>query len=48
MKLGIIMPPAPESFEKAKEMGLDFIEFDCNPPEFSASRPAPCWRKRRP
>lgn len=34
MKLGIIMPPAPESFEKAREMGLDFVEFDCNPPEF--------------
>ena len=34
MKLGIIMPPKPESFEKAKALGLDFVEFDCNPTDF--------------
>ncbi len=34
MKLGIIMPPKPESFEQAKELGLDFVEFDCNPADF--------------
>jgi len=34
MKLGIIMPPKPESFEQAKELGLDFVEFDCNPDDF--------------
>ena len=31
MKLGIIMPPRPESLDKAKELGLDFVEFDLNP-----------------
>ena len=31
MKLGIILPPKPESFDHAKELGLDFVEFDCNP-----------------
>ena len=34
MKLGIIMPPKPDSFQKAKELGLDFVEFDCNPTSF--------------
>ena len=34
MKLGIIMPPQAESFDKAKELGLDFVEFDCNPADF--------------
>ena len=34
MKLGIIMPPKPESFDRAKELGLDFVEFDLNPGEF--------------
>lgn len=34
MKLGIIMPPKPESFQKAKDLGLDFVEFDCNPANF--------------
>lgn len=34
MKLGIIMPPKPESFDKAKDLGLDFVEFDCNPINF--------------
>lgn len=34
MKLGIIMPPKPDSFQKAKELGLDFVEFDCNPVDF--------------
>ena len=34
MKLGIIMPPKPESFDKAKDLGLDFVEFDCNPTDF--------------
>ncbi len=34
MKLGIIMPPKPESFDRAKELGLDFVEFDCNPTDF--------------
>lgn len=34
MKLGIIMPPKPESFQKAKDLGLDFVEFDCNPTSF--------------
>lgn len=34
MKLGIIMSPEAESFRKAKELGLDFLEFDCNPEEY--------------
>lgn len=34
MKLGIIERPKVESFDHAKELGLDFVEFDCNPPEF--------------
>lgn len=34
MKLGIIMPPKPESFDEAKKLGLDFVEFDLNPGEF--------------
>ena len=34
MKLGIIMPPKPDSFQKAKELCLDFVEFDCNPTSF--------------
>ena len=34
MKLGIIMPPKPESFDRAKELGLDFVEFDCNPIQY--------------
>lgn len=34
MKLGIIQPVAPESFDHAKELGLDFLEFDCNPANF--------------
>lgn len=34
MKLGIIQPPIPESFTYAKSLGLDFLEFDCNPPAF--------------
>ena len=36
MKLGIIVPPKAESFDRAKALGLDFVEFDCNPPDFSA------------
>ena len=31
MKLGIIQPPKAESLEYAKSLGLDFVEFDCNP-----------------
>ncbi len=34
MKLGIIQPPVPESFDHAKKLGLDFLEFDCNPSDF--------------
>ena len=34
MKLGIIMPPKAESFDRAKDLGLDFLEFDCNPTDF--------------
>lgn len=34
MKLGIILPPKPESFDRAKELGLDFVEFDCNPIQY--------------
>ena len=34
MKLGIIMPPKPESFQQAKDLGLEFVEFDCNPTSF--------------
>lgn len=34
MKLGIISPIEPESFDHAKELGLDFVEFDCNPPGY--------------
>lgn len=34
MKLGIISAPEAQSFDRAKELGLDFLEFDCNPPAF--------------
>lgn len=34
MKLGIIEKPEAASFDHAKSLGLDFLEFDCNPPEF--------------
>lgn len=34
MKLGIIARPEPESFDHAKELGLDFLEFDCNPADY--------------
>lgn len=34
MKLGIIMPPKADSFDKVKALGLDFVEFDCNPTDF--------------
>lgn len=30
MKLGIISAPEAESFEAARKLGLDFVEFDCN------------------
>ncbi len=34
MKLGIIQQPVPESLDHAKALGLDFVEFDCNPSNF--------------
>ena len=34
MKLGIIQPPKAESLAYAKSLGLDFVEFDCNPPAY--------------
>ncbi len=34
MKLGMIDQPVPESFDHAKSLGLDFLEFDCNPSNF--------------
>lgn len=34
MKLGIIMPCEGASFQKAKDLGLDFVEFDLNYPDF--------------
>lgn len=34
MKLGIIQAPAAQSLEYAKSLGLDFVEFDCNPPAY--------------
>ena len=34
MKLGIIAPPEAASIDHAKELGLDFVEFDCNPTDF--------------
>lgn len=34
MKLGMIMPFSADSFEKAKELGLDFVEFDLNHPNY--------------
>ncbi len=34
MKLGIIQQPAASSLDYAKSLGLDFVEFDCNPPAF--------------
>ena len=34
MRLGIIAQPNTESFEYAKNLGLDFLEFDCNPVAF--------------
>ncbi len=34
MKLGIISPAEVQSFDHAKELGLDFVEFDCNPPGY--------------
>ena len=34
MKLGIIQRPVAESLEYAKSLGLDFVEFDCNYPDY--------------
>ncbi len=34
MKLGIISQPGKEAFYHAKELGLDFVEFDLNPTDF--------------
>lgn len=34
MKLGIIQQPVAESLEYAQSLGLDFVEFDCNPSNF--------------
>ncbi len=34
MKLGIIQQPVPESLDYAQKLGLDFVEFDCNPSNF--------------
>lgn len=34
MKLGLITPPKAEGIEHAKALGLDFVEFDCNPIDF--------------
>ena len=43
MKLGIIARPEPESFDHAKELGLDFLEFDCNPADYFG-KPGPGGR----
>lgn len=37
MKLGIIGAPEAKTLVHAKELGLDFVEFDLNPPEFFGS-----------
>lgn len=37
MKLGIIQLPKAESLHYAKSLGLDFVEFDCNPAAFWGS-----------
>lgn len=34
MKLGIIRSPKGESLHEAKALGLDFVEFDCNPTDY--------------
>lgn len=34
MKLGIIQPVEAASFDRVKELGLDFVEFDCNPANY--------------
>lgn len=34
MKLGMIMGCDPKSFDEAKELGLDFVEFDLNHPDY--------------
>ena len=34
MKLGIIGAPEAKTLVHAKELGLDFVEFDLNPTEF--------------
>jgi len=34
MKLGMIMPCEAKSFDEAKELGLDFVEFDLNNPGY--------------
>ena len=34
MKLGMIMPCEAKSFDEAKELGLDFVEFDLNHPNY--------------
>ena len=34
MKLGIIERPEAESLRHAASLGLDFVEFDCNPPAY--------------
>ena len=35
MKLGMIVRPEPDQIKKAKDLGLDFVEFDLNYPNWS-------------
>ena len=46
MKLGIIMQPESGCFERAKELGLDFVEFDCNPVEYFGRPVEELWNSR--
>ncbi|MEG1426942.1 MAG: hypothetical protein RSC76_04565, partial [Oscillospiraceae bacterium] len=45
MKLGIIIRPEPEEMEKAKALGLDFVELDLNYPAFFGCPMSEIWPK---
>ncbi len=46
MKLGIIQRPVAASLEYAKSLGLEFVEFDCNPPDYFGVPLEELWKEQ--